>query len=120
MNSEKNEFIENVKKWATLEKQLKTLNEKTKELRTQKSELADTICDYMETHPIANNTIQLTDGNIRLVERKEYTPLSYSYVEECLETLIPDKSHVDIIMDYLYEHQEMRVVNELKRTYTNK
>jgi hypothetical protein len=120
MNPEKTEFIENIKKWASLEKQLKTVNEKTKELRTQKSELADSICQYMETHPIANNAIQLTDGQIRLVERKEYTPLSFSYIEECLETLIPDKSHVDVIMDYLYEHRDMRVVNELKRTYVTK
>jgi predicted transcriptional regulator len=119
MNPEKTKFVENVKHWAALEKQLKTINEKTRELRAQKSELVDTISQYMETHPISNNTIQLTDGHIRLTERKEYAPLSFSYVEECLETLIPEKSHVDAIMDYLYEHREMRVSKELKRTYHN-
>ena len=117
MNPEKTKFVENVKKWANLEKQLKTVNEKTRELRAQKSELSDEICQYLETHPISNNTIQLTDGHIRMSEKKEYAPLSFSYVEECLETLIPEKSHVDAIMDYLYEHREMRVVNELKRAY---
>jgi hypothetical protein len=117
MNPEKTKFVEQVKQWAILEKQLKNANEKTKELRAQKSELSDAICQYMETHPISNNTIQLNDGQIRLTERKEYAPLSFSYVEECLETLIPAKEHVDAIMDYLYDHREMRVVNELKRTY---
>lgn len=117
MNPEKTKFVEQVKQWATLEKQLKQINEKTRELRAQKSELADAICEYMETHPISNNTIQLTDGHIRMSEKKEYAPLSFSYVEECLETLITEKQHVEAIMDYLYEHREMRVVNELKRTY---
>jgi predicted transcriptional regulator len=117
MNPEKTEFVEHVKRWAAIEKQLKTINEKAKELRKQKSELSDAICQYMETHPISNNSIQLTDGQIRMSERKEYAPLSFSYIEECLETLIPEKEHVDVILDYLYEHREVRVINELKRTY---
>lgn len=117
MNPEKTEFVENVKRWASLEKQLKLVNEKAKELRTQKSELSESICQYMETHPISNNTIQLSDGNIRMCEKTEYSPLSFSYVEECLETLIPDKDHVEAIMDYLYEHRESRIINELKRAY---
>lgn len=117
MNPEKTEFIEHVKRWAVLEKQLKTINEKMKEMRAQKSELADYICQYIEKHPIANNSIQLTDGQIRMSERKEYAPLSFSYIEECLETLIPEKEHVDAILDYLHEHRDIRIINELKRTY---
>ena len=117
MNPEKTEFIEKVKQWVVLEKQLKTINEKAKELRKQKSTLSESICQYMETHPVWKNTIQLSDGHIRMNEKNEYAPLSFSYVEECLETLIPDKTHVESIMDYLYEHRESYVVNELKRTY---
>lgn len=117
MNPEKTEFVEKVKQWAVLEKQLKTVNEKAKELRRQKSELSESICQYMETHPVWNKTIQLSDGHIRMSEKNEYAPISFSYVEECLETLIQDKEQVETIMDYLYEHRESRVVNELKRTY---
>ena len=116
MNPEKTKFIEQVKQWAILDKQLKTVNEKTKEMRTQKAKLADDICEYMDTHPIANDTIQLTDGDIRLVERKEYSPLTFSYVQECLEKLIPDKTHVETVMDYLHDNREVRYISELKRT----
>jgi len=111
------EFVENVKKWATLDKHLKLLNEKTREIRSQKNDLGDSICDYLENSGTSHKPIELSDGSIKMTERREYEPLTFAYVEECLDTIISDKSHVDLIMDYLHEHREVKIVNELKRTY---
>ena len=111
------EFVENVKKWATLEKHLKLLNEKTREIRSQKNDLGDSICEYMEKMGTPHKPIELSDGVIKITEKREYSPLTFSYIEECLDAIISDKSHVDLIMDYLHEHREITIVNELKRTY---
>ena len=117
---EKTQFIDNVKKWVALEKHLKLVNEQAKHIRAQKADLGDKICDYMNARSISHKPIELSDGAIVIGEKREYTPLSFSYIEDCLEALIEDKSHVDAIMDYIHEHRDVRVVSELKRTYAAK
>ena len=44
-------FQENVKKWVSLDTQLKTLNEKVKEIRTERNELTDNIFEFVEENP---------------------------------------------------------------------
>ena len=117
MSDDKKVFIEQVKRWVVLEKHVKTINEKLREIRAEKNEITVKICDYMDTHNLSQKQIALGDGAIRMIEKREYTPLSFAYIEECLETLISDKSQVDVIMNHLHENREIRVVNELKRTY---
>lgn len=116
-SDQKTEFISNIKKWVLLEKQLKLVNEKGQEIRNQKFELSEKIMDYMESNHILEKPIVLSDGEIKIVDKKTTTPLSFSYVEECLEKLISDKNHVDTIMKYLYDNRETTYVSELKRTY---
>jgi ATP-dependent Clp protease ATP-binding subunit ClpA len=117
MDKEKTIFVENVRRWAALDKQLKAANQKTKEWRAEKSQIADQITEYLETRNLADKPIELSDGAIHIVEKREYPPLSFSYVEECLDALIQDKSHVEAILDYLHENREVRVVTDLKRVY---
>jgi len=112
---EKQEFVEKLKKWVVLDRHTKSLQEKLREIRDQKNDLADSLQEYMDTNHI-RKPIELSDGNIRIVERKEYTPLSFSFVEECLDELISNKEHVDTILDHLRDKREVRVVREIKRS----
>jgi hypothetical protein len=114
---EKAEFISNIKKWVTLETQIKKANQQLNSWRDEKSELADKIIHYMEEKKITDKPIGLSDGNIKVVERKIYTSLSFGYIEECLDKLIGDKEKVDTIIDYIQQNREADVVHELKRTY---
>ncbi len=114
---EKEQFVQNLKLWATYDKQLKLLNEKTKELRSQKSELGTKITEFMNEKKIQDKPIELTDGQIRFVERKEYSPLTFSYIGECLEKILVDKSQVEYVLHYLRENRTVSSVSELKRTY---
>ena len=114
---EKAEFISNIKKWVTLETQIKKANQQLNSWRDEKSELADKIIHYMEENKITDKPIGLSDGNIKVVERKIYTSLSFGYIEECLDKLIGDKEKVDTIIDYIQQNREADVVHELKRTY---
>jgi hypothetical protein len=66
-------------------------------------------------HKITQNKIKITDGELRIHEKKEYSPLTYSYVEESVAKLIPEKEHVDCIMDYLKSNRETKVSKEIRR-----
>lgn len=113
----KNQFVENVQKWVLIDSQLKIVNEKTKKMREMKNALSEEICNYMIENNLNNKKIGITNGELRLVEKKEYSPLSYGYVEKRLTEIIPDKSHVEYIIQYLKDNREITVLNEIRGTY---
>lgn len=109
-------FVENVQKWVLYDQQLKSIQEKTKTMRLAKRELSDSICKYMIENGLEKNKIKLSNGEMRIGEKKEYSTLTFSYIEECLAKIIPEKEHVDFIIDYLKSHREIKTVQELQRT----
>jgi len=111
-------FIQNVQKWVILDKQLKYVNEKTRQIRESKNTLSVNICAYMQQKQWTSKPIEITDGVIKCVEKREYSPLSFSYIEECLDELIEDKDKVDYIIQYLKDHREVKTICELRRTET--
>jgi len=114
----KNQFIENVQKWVLIDKQLKIVNEKTKKMREMKNTLSQDICEYMNENNMVNKKIGITNGELKVVEKKEYSPLSYGYIEKKLEEIIPDKSHVEYIIQYLKDKREISISQELRSNYT--
>ena len=128
----KTEFVESIRNWVILDKQLKIVNEKSKELRTKKSSIGDRICEFMEDQNIADKPIKINDqghsrgpgqghsrdqGQIQMVEKKDYSPLTFSYIEERLAEIIEDEDQVDFIINYLRDHREINVYNDLKMVY---
>jgi DNA primase catalytic subunit len=110
------EFIENIKKWITIDSQLKTVNEKTKKMRDIKNELSEKICNYKDNNAI-NNTIKITDGELRFYQKKEQTPLSFGYIENCLEQILTDQTQIDFVMDYIKDNREVNIITDIKRIY---
>jgi hypothetical protein len=113
----KQELIEKIQKWVTLDSQLKIVSEKTKQMREMKSQLNSQICDYMNAHNMAQNKINISDGELRIHEKKEYSSITFGYVERCLAELIKDKAQVHYIMQYLKDNREISTCSDIKRTY---
>jgi hypothetical protein len=114
--SQKQDFVQNVQKWALLDVQLKKINEKTKEYRDYKHKLSESICTYLNENNLQNTKIEISNGEIKLYEKKEYSPLTFTYIEDCLAKLITDKSQVDFIIQYLRDNREVTTSPELRRT----
>jgi len=113
----KPEFIEKVKKWVVMDSQLKIVNEKTKQLREMKSQLNHQICDFMNNHKLAQNKITISDGELRLHEKKEYSTITFGYIQRCLADLIKDDTQVEFIIKYLKDNREITTSSDIKRTY---
>ena len=113
----KPEFIEKVKKWVVMDSQLKIVNEKTKQLRELKSQLNHQICDFMNNHNLAQNRITISDGELRLHEKKEYSAITFGYIQLCLADLIKDDTQVEFIIQYLKDNREITTSSDIKRTY---
>lgn len=115
----KQQFIENVKTWVLMDSQMKIINEKTKKIRESKHQLSESICEYMKESKLLENKIGITDGELRIYEKKEYSPLSYTYIEKCLAEIIADKKQLDYIIQYLKQKREITTSLDIKRTYKN-
>lgn len=109
---------ENVKKWVLLDKQLKIVNEKTHKMREMKHSLSNEICNYMEKKQ-STNSITISDGQLKLYDKKDYTSLSYGYIEKCLSDIINDKSHIEYIMNYLKNKRKVTVSKDIRYVTKN-
>ena len=107
-------LVENVQKWVVYDNQLKLIHEKTKLIRDQKHQLTQSICQHMDQK--STKQIQLGDGVLTIYEKKEYSPLTFTYIEESLGKIIPDKTHVAYIIDHLKKNREVKTSNELRKT----
>lgn len=112
----RDDFIADVQKWALLDAQLKIVNEKTRKMRELKNTLTKQICDYIDTNQL-RTTIGLNDGELRIYEKREYSPLSYSYIEECLKSIIKNQEHIDYIIKYLKDNREIKITKDIRRTF---
>ena len=115
MNTNKAEFVSNVQKWASIDTQLKLANEKIRIMRDNKHQLTTQICDYMGDR---DTKIEISDGNLRIYERNEYKPLTFSYIEDSLRKIITNEEHVDSIMQYLRDNRDVTVSKDIRRNVT--
>jgi hypothetical protein len=113
-NVTKAQLINDVQRWVLADTQLKQLTENIKQLREVKSVANANIMLYMKQTNY-NGNIKISDGELRIYEKKEYSPLTYSYIEKCLAKIIPDETHVEYIIQYLKENREVTTNQDIKR-----
>lgn len=111
------QLSDKVRRWVSLDTMLKRIQEKTKEMRAEKQDLTESICQIMKQNNLEHKKIAIQDGEIRMFEKNEYTTLSYSYLEECLGEIIEDKDQVEYVLQHLKDRRETKTSCELKRTY---
>lgn len=110
-------FVSKVKRWVILDTQLKMVQEKVKTMREERQHLSTEICDYLDKNNMAHKKIGIHDGDLRVYEKKEYSPLTFTFLETHLATLMTDPTQVDFVIDYLKDHREIKSVLDIKRTY---
>ena len=66
-----------------------------------------------------NTSLPLADGKLRFVETKTTNPISLTFIEQCLNDLIHNKSQVQHILKYIKEKREIKINSEIKRYYNN-
>jgi hypothetical protein len=111
-------FEENIKKWVAIDNQMKSLNEKTKQLREEKNAAEEYIMGYVETNKLTNATINITDGRLRFMNTKQTAPLTLKYVEDCLSKCIGNETQVKQIIKVIKDSREVKYTADIKR-YTN-
>jgi len=116
LKKEEKEFlVENVKKWVVLDTQIKMANEKIKSMREMKMNLTHQICNFYEENNMKNKKIGISDGELQIFEKKEYSPLTFGYIEKVLKEVIKNEEHVDHIIELLKKNREIKTNSDIRR-----
>ena len=110
-------FQENIKKWVTIDNSIKTTTEQLKNMKTERSEISDTILDFVETENLNSTTININNGTLKFGTVKQSNGLTLTYVKSCLEQCISNEDDVNSIMDVIKSSREVKVSSEIKRSY---
>jgi hypothetical protein len=116
-SNSKQSFTENVQKWVIIDKQLRLVHEKTKDMRETKQKLTEDICNYIQNKNLSNTKIEISDGDLKMYEKKDYSPLTFTYVEDSLAKILSDKSQVEYIINFLKSNREIKSSLDIRRTY---
>jgi hypothetical protein len=112
-------FENQIQQWVILDNQTRQLNEKLKELRDKKNQLATNITKYAENNEMFNSSIKISDGKLKFANTKVAEPLTYKYIERTLGEIIKNEEQVKSIMTYIKQRREHKIVQEIKRFSAN-
>ena len=112
-------FEQNIQQWVLLDNQIKKLTDKVKELRELKNNQTETILQHVETNNLSNATVQISDGKLKFASIRQTTPLTFKFVEDCLNKCIGNSEQVEKIINFIKESREIKYIPDIKRTYAN-
>ena len=112
-------FDKQIQKWVEVDNKIKKMNAELKTSRDLKNELEASIMTTVNNKKLLNTSLSLPDGRLRFVETKTTNPISLTFVEQCLNELIPNKSQVQHILKYMKEKREIKLNSEIKRYYNS-
>lgn len=112
-------FDKQIQKWVEVDNRIKKMNAELKSSREMKNDLETSIMTTVNNKKMLNTSLSLPDGRLRFVETKTTNPISLTFVEQCLNELIPNKSQVQHILKYMKEKREIKINPEIKRYYNS-
>ena len=110
-------FEEQIKRWVTLDTNIKKVSEEVKVLREKRNEVESHIFAHVEEKQLSNAIVNISDGRLRFVDTKQSAPLTLKYVETCLSKCLENKNHVNKLMQYIKDNREVKTVKDIKRSY---
>ena len=110
-------FDKQIQKWIEMDNKIKKINAELKTSRELKNDIETSIMETVNNKKLLNTSLSLPDGRLRFVETKTTNPISLTFIEKCLNELIPNKSQVQHILKYMKDKRESKTNPEIKRYY---
>jgi hypothetical protein len=111
------EFEKNIKEWVALDNQEKNLKDRVKEIRNTKNNISDKILVYTEENNLGHATIEITDGKLKIQNNKITSPLTFKFLEKCLNKCLENREQVSDIIKFIKNSRESKYESHIKRLY---
>ncbi len=111
-------FQKQIQNWVSVDNRMKNLQMQVKELRQVKNTLTDSIFVYAESNNLENAVIKISDGKLKFQNVKSTSPLTFRFIEECLNDVISNEEQVKNIIKYIKSKRETKYNYDIKRSYS--
>jgi hypothetical protein len=108
-------FENQIQQWVQIDNQLKTMNEKVKDLREQRNSLTNNITKYAVSNNLYGKNINISNERIQISNTKLAEPLTFKYLEKTLSEIIQNESQVKLIIEKLKQKRNIKTIPEIKR-----
>lgn len=105
---------QDIKNYVAIEDEYQSLQDKMKKLREQKRELQETLKKKLRERNLKNKIIKVGEYSLTLFDKKQYSPLSFVYLEKKLSDIIHDKEQLEYLIDYLKDNREVKTVEDIR------
>ena len=109
-----------VQQYIQLDEELDAIHSEQKVLREKRTQVQTQIIEYMKEHDLEHRTLKTGKTQLSIVSRKQYSTISFSYLEKTLSKLISDNSQVLSILQYLRDNRDVKQITELRYNTVNK
>ena len=111
---DKSELINNVKKWLTLDSEIKQLQKITKEKRKEKKDYTDALVNIMRDNEI--DCFDVQDGKLIYTKRKVKAPLSKKHLISSLGNYFKDnKELIEELSQFILDTREEKIKENIRR-----
>jgi hypothetical protein len=112
-------FEQTIQQWISLDDQIKIYSEKIKELRERKNAVENKATEIARDNKLLNSSIKIKDNNLKIVNTKVTSPLTFKYLEKSLGGIIQNKDQVQRILTHIKNNRETKIIQEIKRFSVN-
>jgi hypothetical protein len=110
-------FSQKISKFDEYEQLIKNKLNEISKLRQIKIQLINSIMidlnDKDKDLEIVTNNYN--GSKFKKIVSKNFTPLSFSFVRECLSEIIPREDQIEKIINYIKSKRNFKIINDLKR-----
>lgn len=114
MEVQPTQLSQTIQQYLQIEDELQTLAKQQKELRDRKQQLQTIITDTMKTKGLENRTLKMGNRQISLVSKKQYSGITFGYLDKTLSELIPDDDQKTYVLQYLREKRTVHEVQDIR------
>ena len=106
---------EQIKRWVTLDNQVKQLQNQIQVLREEKDDLTNSLITHFDSLNKKYPIINISDGRLSFIQVKQPNALSYKFLEQCLVEYFKNSDNTKVLLDYIKSKRTYTINKTIKR-----
>ena len=111
------DFTESIREWVSIDNKIKKYQDEVKKGRVIRNALTASILEQAAESNMEHAVIEITDGKLKFQNTRVTAPLTFKFLEECLNECINGEEQVKQIIKYIKSKRDVKYVSDIKRSY---
>ena len=111
------DFTESIREWVSIDNKIKKYQDEVKKERVIRNALTASILEQAAESNMEHTVIEITDGKLKFQNTRVTAPLTFKFLEECLNEYINGEEQVKQIIKYIKSKRDVKYVSDIKRSY---